>query len=969
MQNNNILVNRVSNDKKTNNIGYKIVDICKNNNLLILNGRFSQDAEKGKFTFRDQSVIDYTISSNKGFQILTYFEIEDLDRIYSDGHALLQMNLTLKPTDVIKTNEIRDESRADQNYIKTYKCDQQKLPQFKDNIDPTKIEKLKRYLDTIGPNVTQTGMNEITSKLCDLFEESAEKTFEPIKPKASQLAATGKTHKPWFGFNCKKSRNLYTKARKRYQLNKTSENKSTLIKASKHYKQTMNRHINKYKKDQQMKLRKMHKKSPKEYWKYLNSLNKRTTTKTPSIESFLDFFKELNSCEHNTEDNKLDEVLSKIDMEDDNNILNTPITADEILKCILKLKNSKAPGSDRILNDYIKSTKEQFLPIYVRLFNIVLTTGIIPEKWVEGLIMPIYKNKGDFLNPENYRPITLLSCLGKLFTAVLNERLSNYLDENAILFENQAGFRRNYSTSDHIFVLHSLFELLKLQKKKLFCAFVDFSKAFDSVWRVGLWNKLLNDGINGKFFKVIFNLYQNIKSCITLNSSNSAFFESFIGLRQGENLSPVLFSIFLNDLELYLQAKNHTGVEFELEYDDMFFYFKFLVLLYADDTAIICDRPDEFQTSLNNFVSYCKIWKLNINYDKTKIVIFGARKTDVYCFTMEETIIEIVKSYKYLGVLMSSNGSFLNARKAIHERANKAMHLLYKRIYNLNLPLDLQLKLFDSTILPIITYGCDIWGYENLELFERIHNQFLRTITKCRKSTPMYMLYGELGRYPIAITIKTRAISFWARIIHRNSDKFVNIIYKKLIQVGEQKFKWTRNIKTILQEIGRNDIWINQKEHIPNNIKQLVRKTLIDQFLQKWHNSLEGSSKGLNYKLLKHEHKFEEYLTLLPPSKYIPLIKFRTANHFLPVETLRWQGIHISERKCMLCDEQDTADELHYLLKCKHFEQQRKLYIKPYYYKRPNILKFKDLFSSKSPAKLSKLSKFVSIIMKEFKRA
>ena len=203
-----------------------------------------------------------------------------------------------------------------------------------------------------------------------------------------------------------------------------------------------------------------------------------------------------------------------------------------------------------------------------------------------------------------------------------------------------------------------------------------------------------------------------------------------------------------------MQAKNHTGVKFELENDYMFFYFKFLVLLYEDDTAIICDRPDEFQISLNNFVSYCKIWKLNINYDKTKIVIFDARKTDLYCFTMEETIIKIVKSYKYLGVLMSSNRSFLNARKAIYGRANKAMHLLYKRIFNLNLPLDLQLKLFDSTILPIITYDCEIWGYESLELFEHIHNQFLRTITKCRKSTPMYMLYGELGRLFLTVILE-----------------------------------------------------------------------------------------------------------------------------------------------------------------------------------------------------------------------
>ena len=149
--------------------------------------------------------------------------------------------------------------------------------------------------------------------------------------------------------------------------------------------------------------------------------------------------------------------------------------------------------------------------------------------------------QGDPLNPENYRPITLLSCLGKLFTAVLNDRLSNYLDENLILNENQAGFRKHYSTSDHIFALHSIFELLRLKQKKLYCAFVDFSKAFDSVWRVGLWNKLLENEINGKCFNVIYNLYQNIKSCISLNGNRSLPFESFIGLRQGENLSPALF--------------------------------------------------------------------------------------------------------------------------------------------------------------------------------------------------------------------------------------------------------------------------------------------------------------------------------------------------------------------------------------------------------------------------------------------
>ena len=96
---------------------------------------------------------------------------------------------------------------------------------------------------------------------------------------------------------------------------------------------------------------------------------------------------------------------------------------------------------------------------------------------------------------------------------------------------------------------------------------------------------------------------------------------------------------------------------------------------------------------------------------------------------MEEHIIEVVQSHKYLGVLLSNNGSFLNARTCILEKTNKAKHLLYKLINNLNLPLDLQLKLFDNPILPIITYACEIWGYGNVQMLERIHTSFLRIIT------------------------------------------------------------------------------------------------------------------------------------------------------------------------------------------------------------------------------------------------
>ena len=154
--------------------------------------------------------------------------------------------------------------------------------------------------------------------------------------------------------------------------------------------------------------------------------------------------------------------------------------------------------------------------------------------------------------------------------------------------------------------------------------------------------------------------------------------------------------------------------------------------------------------------------------------------------------------------------------------------------------------------------------------------------------------------------------------------------------------------------MGRSDLWINQNQNIPKHTRQTVKKILIDQFVQNWHPSLNRSSKGNYYKLLKDVPSLDAYLTIIPKGLYIPLIKYRTSNHFLPIETLRWQGIDISERKCSLCEKQDTADEYHYLLICKHFENERNLYLSPYYFKRPNILKYKELFTSKSPIKLTK---------------
>ncbi len=151
-----------------------------------------------------------------------------------------------------------------------------------------------------------------------------------------------------------------------------------------------------------------------------------------------------------------------------------------------------------IINEYIKSTKHLLCPLYVKMFNKILDTGVMSSEWSVGTIVPLYKNKGDIQDVNNYRGITLLSCMGKLFTFIVNESLTDYSNKLSLISETQAGFRHGYSTLDHIFLLKCVPDLFKWKKKKLFCLFIDYKKAFDMVWREGLWYKLVKEKVQGK---------------------------------------------------------------------------------------------------------------------------------------------------------------------------------------------------------------------------------------------------------------------------------------------------------------------------------------------------------------------------------------------------------------------------------------------------------------------------------------
>ena len=201
---------------------------------------------------------------------------------------------------------------------------------------------------------------------------------------------------------------------------------------------------------------------------------------------------------------------------------------------------------------------------------------------------------------------------------------------------------------------------------------------------------------------------------------------------------------------------------------------KLFVLLYADDTVIFGTDEKQFQGNLNLFFEYTKIWKLDVNFDKTKVIIFGTRNDDRLEFKLGNHVLSICKEFKYLGFVFAKSRSFYKAIKNNADQDQKATHLLYKRTRNLNLPTDLQIRLFDHTIVPILLYGCEVWGFQNAQVLENVHNEFLRNILKFRKSTPLYTLHTELGRNPFILNIKSRMICYWISIVNRKKSKLLN---------------------------------------------------------------------------------------------------------------------------------------------------------------------------------------------------
>jgi len=937
---------RFTMDKNVNTSGLKRLDICKSSDLKIVNGRIGSDAGIGSYTYYStagNSLIDYVFMSYTLFNNVDNFIVHD---IYScSSHVPIELDITVN---TINGNDCADNSNTS---VKKIVWDSTKKDMYH-NITDSQITNFDKIVNNILSS--DVDINEGIEQFSNLMYENAFSVFGQTKTiyKHNTSKNRRKHKSPWFTNECETARHDLRSAAKQYTRQNTRVNCAEIIGKRRVYRRAKRKAQAIYKSNQSKNLNLLAKTQPQKFWSEIRKVKTKNSNKSDiniTKEEFLNHFEQLYSSDNEF---SRDDVENKLLTDDDIYIdqLDTDFDIDEIRCAILSLKRGKSGGTDLICPEMFIDCAELISPLLCKLFNFMYLNCIYPNSWAEGIIVPIPK-KGDPKNVNNYRGITLTSIFSKIFSILLDNRLRNWAEKSNNLSEFQFGFRKGKSTTDCIFVLTSIInKVINQENKKLYSAFVDFRKAFDVVYRNGIWFKLMNYGTSTKFTKMLRKIYECVRSCVKVNGSTSDFFESRSGVKQGEPLSPLLFLFFLNDMydNLYHDSTDH------FTFDDI----QMFLLLFADDTAIFSYTQDGLQRLLNRLKEYCNSWGITVNIDKTVVMVFKkSTRAENVSFYYDDKLLKLVTKFTYLGMTLSTNGKFYQAQKSLSQQAMRALFSLNSLFDIIDFEISEKLKLFDSMISPILHYSSCVWGFHKAPDIEKVHLKFLKQVLNVKQQTSNAAVYGELGRVPLCVIRKGRILKYWFNTLKRPESLQYQFMHMCNVN-GTLTNEWTKKLKTLIDNLGFSFLW--NSDAISNlQVQELVSR-VYDDFYQSWFSDLNSQSKLETYKLFKTNFEIEKYLCVVRSPKYRScLTRFRCSSHRLLIEEGRFRNIPREERICQKCSMNLQENEYHFLLVCPFYRNIRLQYLPQYFCHWPSIGKFKTLLSCQQKSTIDKLAKYV----------
>ena len=466
-----------------------------------------------------------------------------------------------------------------------------------------------------------------------------------------------------------------------------------------------------------------------------------------------------------------------------------PITMDELVNTVKKLKSGKANGPDNLPNEIMREASAETLETFRQVFNNLIEQKTIPEQWQKGQINRLYKGKGKRGKCSNERGITLSSNLGKTYERVINERAT----QKVHMSNNQAGGKKGVATVDHLAILNeAIFEARK-NKKTVYMVFLDVTKAYDKAWLDAIMYVMHKEGLDTPEWDIIRKLNLNLTANIQTKDGPTREIQIKDSIRQGGVLSVLQYALMMDEISKAVTEKD-LGIYIPSLQE------KIGCLLWMDDVIHITTEPKELQEMLDITDNISGKYHIEFGEPKSKAMKIGGGK-DRPIFNLGEMILGYCELYKYLGFIQNAKNNMKDHIKALKGKVEAAYQTILAITGNRAF-IDIEMRtiweLLECTVIAIITYACETWNPNKSETkaLNSLMDNIIRRVLMTPQTTPREALYIETGLLdPETISIRQKVM-----MDHRLSNS-TNSRLQKLAQTEENNLwkKLTNQAKDLLE--------------------------------------------------------------------------------------------------------------------------------------------------------------------------
>ena len=581
----------------------------------------------------------------------------------------------------------------------------------------------------------------------------------------------------------------------------------------------------------------------------------------------------------------------------------------------------------------------------LKLFNMILTNSVYPSGWKYDILHPIHKS-GEKDDPNNFRGLAIASCFGKLFTTILRNRLQGLCDKNKFISKFQGSGKKGSRTADnHMIIKFLIDKIVKGEKKKLYCCFIDIKKAFDFTSRNHLFYNLLKDyAIGGNFLKLLMQLYNEHKVFVRVSEGLLQPITTTIGLKQGCCLSSLLFNMFVNKLpSIFDSSCDPVTILNE----------SFSCLLWADDLLILSRSPTGLQNAICKTKLFYDELGLEINQKKSKVMVFNGRglkldKFPGHQFFIGNDPVEVVDTYQYLGINLKPSGSMQFAVSELCDKASRAWFAISNVLYkHKRMPVSRAFQLFDSLIKPVALFSCEFWlpmiipkkCFTNKELLlkswetlpaEYLNQKLCRMLLSVHKRCSRLAAIGELGRYPLLISSIKNCVKYEWHLRNVDQSSMISMAVREMADKPylDTWYSRVQSIKSLLGISGLHGSYDCVSLSLTKKCSSIFDRFWLDQInAPKLGSDGEDHNKLRFYKTLKGSFTQEPYVSEIKnKSQRAWLTRYRVS----AVSNLRIESGHysrpvtpITDRTCCYCNSNCLDDEQHAILACDTFTLKR----------------------------------------------